>query len=239
MAARVHRQSWKSSAATELAGPVVLPHSRCAALPSRTVGSTRTQQRDVGAADCRSVRCLRPSCVGTGFAGAGRHEREQAPTASSGTAACPGVAALVLNAWSAEVVLPARIDFWTAGYIQRCDARDETAGCSPNQQRGAMAGWLLLLLRSSRGGKTGGSRSFAAASANLSDASFPGATRRLETSDPASARWARQSMRGSVGPSNRHPLGAALRSCAQRPACPPSRNTHGRLPSRHSPRGTP
>jgi len=136
VAARVHRQSWKSSAATELAGPVVLPHSRCAALPSRTVGSTRTQQRDVGAADCRSVRRLRPSCVGTGFAGAGRHEREQAPTASSGTAACPGVAALLLNAWSAEVVLPARIDFWTAGYIQRCHARDETAGCSPNQQRG-------------------------------------------------------------------------------------------------------
>ena len=32
--------------------------------------------------------------------GAGRREREQAPTASSGTAACPGVATLLLNARS-------------------------------------------------------------------------------------------------------------------------------------------
>jgi hypothetical protein len=67
----------------------------------------------------------------------------------------------------------------------------------------------------------------------------PAATRCLETSDPASARWARRSMRGSVRPSSRHPPGAAPRSGARGRACPPSRNTHGQPPSRHSPHGTP
>ena len=80
---------------------------------SGTAATTRTQQRDVGAADCRSARCLRPSCVGTGFAGAGRHEREQAPTASSGTAACPGVATLLTHVGSGEVGLLAATTFQT------------------------------------------------------------------------------------------------------------------------------
>ena len=48
---------------------------------------------------CRSARCG-VRAAWDGFAGAGRHEREQAPTASSGTAACPGVATLLLTARS-------------------------------------------------------------------------------------------------------------------------------------------
>ena len=64
-----------------------------------TTAAGRTQQRDVGVADCRSARCG-VRAAWDGFAGAGRHEREQAPTASSGTAACPGVAKLLLNARS-------------------------------------------------------------------------------------------------------------------------------------------
>jgi hypothetical protein len=43
------------------------------------------QQRDVGVAGCRSARCG-VRAAWDGFAGAGRHQREQAPTASSGTA---------------------------------------------------------------------------------------------------------------------------------------------------------
>ena len=63
--------------------------------PARASG--RTQQRDVRVADCRSVRCgVRAAWDGLLV----RHEREQAPTASSGTAACPGVATLLLNARS-------------------------------------------------------------------------------------------------------------------------------------------
>jgi hypothetical protein len=68
---------------------------------------------------------------------------------------------------------------------------------------------------------------------------FPGATRRLETWDPASARWARRSMRGSERPSSRHPPGAPPRSGARGRACPASRNTRGRRPSQHCPRETP
>lgn len=68
---------------------------------------------------------------------------------------------------------------------------------------------------------------------------FPGATRRLETWDPASARWARRSMRGSERPSSRHPPGAPPRSGARGRARPASRNTRGRRPSQHCPRETP
>ena len=49
-----------------------------------------------GVADCRSARCG-VRAASDGFADAGRHDREQAPTASSGTAACPGVATLLLT----------------------------------------------------------------------------------------------------------------------------------------------
>jgi hypothetical protein len=78
-----------------------------AAAPDRwrlAAASGRTQQCDVGVADCRSARCG-VRAAWDGFAGAGRHEREQAPTASSGTAACPGVATLLLNAQSRGCLL--------------------------------------------------------------------------------------------------------------------------------------
>ena len=72
---------------------------KASALARRRLASAsgRTQQRDVRVADCRSVRCgVRAAWDGFLV----RHEREQAPTASSGTAACPGVATLLLNARS-------------------------------------------------------------------------------------------------------------------------------------------
>ena len=74
------------------------PRSSHAARADPAARSGRTQQRDVRVADCRSARCG-VRAAWDGFAGA-RHEREQAPTASSGTAACPGVATLLLNARS-------------------------------------------------------------------------------------------------------------------------------------------
>ena len=67
--------------------------------PARAAASERTQQPDVGVADCRSARCG-VRAAWDGFADAGRREREQAPTALSGTAACPRVATLLLSARS-------------------------------------------------------------------------------------------------------------------------------------------
>ena len=47
--------------------------------------------------------------VHRGLLASAQPEREQAPTASSNTAACPGIATLLLNAWSLVVALPARV----------------------------------------------------------------------------------------------------------------------------------
>jgi len=65
---------------------------------------------------------------------------------ATATAAWPGETTLSLNARPRASGLDTPVDFCTAGRIQRCHARDETAAASPKQQRDPDGGGVSLLL---------------------------------------------------------------------------------------------
>ena len=112
--------------------------SERAAAPDRTRAAGRTQQRDVGwltvalraaASELRRTALLMPA--GTSVRNTDGLVRHRCLSWPSDAVAQRPVATLGL---------PARVDFWMAGQMQRCRPRDETDAASPKEQWRSSAG---------------------------------------------------------------------------------------------------